>query len=124
MNPPRNVAILIFNEVEVLDFCGPLEVFSVTGRWDNSNPFNVYTVAEKSEPVMTRNNLCVNPSYTILDCPQPHIFLVPGGYGTRREMNNTKQYNLDRLDQGPFARSRPGSVRVYRGSSIGESWFA
>ena len=89
MNPPRNVAILIFNEVEVLDFCGPFEVFSITGRWDNSNPFNVYTVAEKSGPIMTRNNLSVNPSYTILDCPQPHILLVPGGYGTRREMYNT-----------------------------------
>jgi hypothetical protein len=28
----RNVAILIFDEVEVLDFCGPFEVFGVTGR--------------------------------------------------------------------------------------------
>jgi len=44
MNQSRNVAILIFDEVEVLDFCGPFEVFSVTGRRDNSNPFNVYPV--------------------------------------------------------------------------------
>ena len=44
MNQSRNVAILIFDEVEVLDFCGPFEVFSVKGRQDNSNPFNVYPV--------------------------------------------------------------------------------
>ena len=89
MNSSRNVAILIFDEVEVLDFCGPFEVFSVAGRDDNFNPFTVYTVAEKSEPIMARNHLSVNPRYTITDCPQPHILLVPGGYGTRREMHNT-----------------------------------
>jgi transcriptional regulator GlxA family with amidase domain len=88
MNHPRNVAILIFDEVEVLDFCGPFEVFSVTGRRDNSNPFNVYAVAEEKRPVLARNRLSVNPSYTIRDCPQPDILVVPGGLGTRREMHN------------------------------------
>ena len=89
MNRSRNVAILIFDEVEVLDFCGPFEVFSVAGRGDDLNPFTVYTVAEKSESIMARNHLSVNPGYTIMDCPEPHILLVPGGYGTRREMYNT-----------------------------------
>ncbi len=89
MNRSRNVAILIFDEVEVLDFCGPFEVFSVAGRCDDLNPFTVYTVAEKSKPIIARNHLSVNPRYTIVDCPQPHILLVPGGYGTRREMGNT-----------------------------------
>jgi len=84
----RNVAILIFDEVEVLDFCGPFEVFSVTGRRDNLEPFNVYTVAEAKRPVLARNKLSVNPSYSIADCPQPDILLVPGGFGTRREMHN------------------------------------
>lgn len=88
MSRPRNVAILIFNDVELLDFCGPFEVFSVTGRRENLTPFNVYTVAEKSHPIITRNQLSVNPQYTIHDCPQPDILLVPGGQGTRREMNN------------------------------------
>jgi transcriptional regulator GlxA family with amidase domain len=89
MNHSRNVAILIFDEVEVLDFCGPFEVFSVTGRRDNSNPFNVYTVAEKDQPILARNHLSVNPSYTIQACPQPDILVVPGGLGTRKEMHNS-----------------------------------
>ena len=89
MNHSRNVAILIFDEVEVLDFCGPFEVFSVTGRRDNSNPFNVYTVAEKGQPILAQNHLSVNPSYTIQDCPQPDILVVPGGLGTRKEMHNS-----------------------------------
>jgi transcriptional regulator GlxA family with amidase domain len=88
LSRPKNVAILIFDEVELLDFCGPFEVFLVTGRQDDSSPFNVYTVAEKSDPITTRNQLSVNPQYTIHNCPQPDILLVPGGQGTRREMNN------------------------------------
>jgi transcriptional regulator GlxA family with amidase domain len=84
----RNVAILIFNDVELLDFCGPFEIFSVTGRQDNLSPFSVYAVAEKSDPIKTRNQLSVNPQYAINDCPQPDILLVPGGQGARREMHN------------------------------------
>jgi hypothetical protein len=45
------VAVLIFNEVEILDFCDPFEVFSVTGKRNNLNPFNIYTVTEKAKPV-------------------------------------------------------------------------
>lgn len=85
----KNVAILIFDEVEVLDFCGPYEVFSVTGgRGGEPQPFRVYTVAQTGRPVIARNNLSVNASHTLADCPPPDILLVPGGYGTRREMHN------------------------------------
>jgi len=86
MTQQRNVAILIFDEVEVLDFCGPFEVFAVT-RVDDQPAFNVYTVAEKS-PISARNGLSVNPKYLLDDCPQPDILLVPGGWGTRKEMHN------------------------------------
>ena len=88
MNQLRRVAILIFDDVEILDFCGPYEVFGVTGRDDGSKPFEVYTVAEEQKPIIARNQLSINPQYNISNCPQPEILLVPGGYGTRREMNN------------------------------------
>lgn len=88
MTQPRNVAILIFDDVEVLDFCGPFEVFAVTGRTQEVPPFNVYTVAETLAPVTTRGGMSVNPRYSIADCPPPDILVVPGGYGTRRAMHN------------------------------------
>lgn len=88
MERSRNVAILLFDEVEVLDFCGPFEVFSVTGKRDSLNPFNVYIVAERAEPVLARNHLSVNPRYTFLNSPEADILLVPGGPGTEREMYN------------------------------------
>jgi transcriptional regulator GlxA family with amidase domain len=87
MNEPRNVAILIFDDVEVLDFCGPLEVFSITGESGDVTAFNVYTVAEHARPVAARNGLSVNPDHAIDDHPGPNVIVVPGGAGTRREMN-------------------------------------
>lgn len=47
MQKTRNVGILLFDDVEVMDFCGPFEVFSVTNEMNPNNPFNVFTVAEK-----------------------------------------------------------------------------
>jgi transcriptional regulator GlxA family with amidase domain len=84
----RNVAILIFDEVEVLDFCGPFEVFSVTGREKSQTPFNVYTVAENLRAVIARNKLSVNPRYDFTNGPALDLLVVPGGWGTRQQMNN------------------------------------
>src|SRR5262245_58397379 len=85
----RNIAILIFDDVEVLDFCGPFEVFAVTGERDNSKPFHVYTVAETDRPVLARNGLSVNPAYSFANCPKPDTLLVPGGQGTRALIHNS-----------------------------------
>lgn len=95
----RNVAIVIFDEVEVLDFTGPYEIFTASGGRNGSEvKFNVYTVAEKS-PITARKNLIVVPNYLYDDCPKPDILVIPGGgsyspdgtpLGSRREMNNPK----------------------------------
>ena len=87
---PRRVCIVIFDEVEVLDFCGPFEVFSVTGGRQGLTPFDVCTVSEKMKVVNARGGLSVNPRHSFESCPRPDIILVPGGMGTRREMNNPR----------------------------------
>jgi transcriptional regulator GlxA family with amidase domain len=93
----RNVAIFLFDAVEVLDFAGPYEVFSVSGlRGSAPKPFEVYTVAEKS-PVVARNGLTIIPDFLLDNCPPPDILLIPGGggyttdgqpFGSRKEMHN------------------------------------
>ena len=88
MNETRTLAILVFDDVEVLDFCGPFEVFSVANRFTDPPAFHVFTVAEKPGPVLTRGGLSVNPHHRLADYPRPDLLLVPGGQGTRREMNN------------------------------------
>lgn len=88
MGTTRTLAILLFDDVEVLDFCGPFEVFSVANRFLPDRAFVVLTVAEKPGPIVTRGGLSVNPHYLLTDVPSPDILLIPGGQGTRKEMHN------------------------------------
>ncbi|MBS1556266.1 MAG: DJ-1/PfpI family protein [Bacteroidetes bacterium] len=92
----KKIAIVLFDDVEVLDFAGPFEVFSITGKRKIGEPYEVFTVAEK-DTVAARNQLIVKPTYTFANCPTPNIFLIPGGggyhadgkpFGSRKEMHN------------------------------------
>jgi transcriptional regulator GlxA family with amidase domain len=91
---PRNVGILIFPDVEILDFCGPFEVFASatlpaqTDGGAETRLFEVFTVAERSELVACRGGLLVQPNHTIDDHPPLDLVVVPGGYGTQREQEN------------------------------------
>jgi len=84
----RHLALLVFDEVEVLDFAGPFEVFSVTQWQSEEKPFKVSLVAEKPGPILARNAFSINPNYSLHDHPYADMILVPGGFGTRREMHN------------------------------------
>ena len=91
----RRVGILVFPEVEVLDFCGPFEVFSVTRldenrRREEPSPYDVILVAETKETVVATGGLKVVPDHCIEDCPPLDVLVVPGGWGTRKEMNNDR----------------------------------
>lgn len=83
ISEPRNVAVLVFDEVEVLDFAGPFEVFGVAREMARPSPFHVFTVSITGQPVEARGRLTVVPRYSIHNCPDPDILIVPGGAGTR-----------------------------------------
>ena len=57
----RNTAILLFDDVEVLDFAGPFEVFSITNELNDYTILNIYTVAQNNSPIIAKNGLSVNP---------------------------------------------------------------
>jgi transcriptional regulator GlxA family with amidase domain len=91
----KQTGILVFKDIEVLDFCGPFEVFSVTRlneskRREEPSPFNVFLVAETKSPVVTAGGMKVVPDYDLDACPPLDILVVPGGWGTRAEMNNER----------------------------------
>ncbi len=77
-----SVGIFLFNEVEVLDFAGPFEVFSIT-KVHEKKPFTVYTVSQNGEMITARNGLKVKPDYSIEDLPPVDILIIPGGKGAR-----------------------------------------
>lgn len=95
MSQQLNVAILLFEDIEVLDFAGPFEVFNVTAELNEPAPFHVYTIAESASPIKTRGKLSVNPNYSIYSMPAADILIVPGGAGSRALL--TKPYLLDWL---------------------------
>lgn len=78
-----SVGIFLFNEVEVLDFAGPFEVFSVT-EVNEEKTFTVYTVSENGEMITARNGLKVQPDYSIENLPPVDILIIPGGLGARK----------------------------------------
>ncbi|WP_242275777.1 DJ-1/PfpI family protein [Bacillus cereus group sp. BfR-BA-01445] len=77
-----SVGIFLFNDVEVLDFAGPFEVFSVTEA-NEEKPFTVYTVSQNGEMITARNGLKVKPDYSIENLPPIDILIIPGGLGAR-----------------------------------------
>jgi transcriptional regulator GlxA family with amidase domain len=87
----RNVGIFVFDDVEVLDFAGPFEVFSrvrlepgvASRRSDVSAPFNVFTVAARPGPVTATGSLVIQPTHTFANAPRIDLLIVPGGFGTR-----------------------------------------
>ncbi len=86
MGPSRNVSILLFDDVEVLDFAGPFEVFAVTAG--DPKPFQVSTASERNGKITARNGLLVEPHFTLENAPKANILVIPGGQGTRKEMHN------------------------------------
>ena len=89
----KRVGIVLFKDVEVLDFCGPFEVFSATrlnedSRREEPSPYEVILVAEKNNAVVTAGAMKVLPDYVFENCPKLDILVVPGGWGVREELKN------------------------------------
>ena len=103
----KRVGILVFPDVEVLDFCGPFEVFSATRldesrRREEMSPFDVGLVAASIEPVKATGGLRALPDHDLENCPHLDLLIVPGGWGTRSLVNDER---VVRWIQGQAARA-------------------
>ena len=68
----KKVAILVFEGVQIIDYAAPWEVFGQAG-------FDVFSVAEKADPITTAMGMTVVPNYTFQNHPAPDILMLPGG---------------------------------------------
>jgi putative intracellular protease/amidase len=96
----RKVGILVFPEVEVLDFCGPFEVLSATRldedrRREEPSPYEVILVAEYPGVVVATGGLKVVPDHDLEGCPDLDVLVVPGGWGARVERHMEYPYPED-----------------------------
>lgn len=87
------VAIVVFPDVELLDFCGPYEALSAcrldeSRRRDEPSPFAPRLVGATLDAVACANGPRFLPDVTRADCPVPDVLLVPGGWGVRAALDD------------------------------------
>lgn len=97
----NNVGLFLFDDIELLDFAGPYEVFSVTSELSDYTLFRVFSVSEDGEEIRTVNGLKVKPDFAFDNHPPIDILVIPGGVGTKKEMDKSAivewiRWNSDR----------------------------
>ena len=120
------VGILVFEDVEVLDFAGPFEVFSVTrleekDRQDQRSPFKVFLVSQSDGSIHATGGLEIVPSFSFKNCPDLDILVIPGGVG---HSARTLQFTADRLDFKAEQTRSPAGFRLYRLHPPGLLWHS
>jgi transcriptional regulator GlxA family with amidase domain len=84
----KTVGILIYPDAEVLDFCGPFEIFATTRldeemRRESESPMRQLLVAETTDLVRASGGMRMLPDVDFATCPRLDMLLVPGGHGIR-----------------------------------------
>lgn len=88
----KKVGILLFDYVDALDFIGPTEVFALASNSDKeqmltlykeellpTRPFEIFTVSETGEEIITHSKIKVRPDFHFNNCPELDILIIPGG---------------------------------------------
>lgn len=108
-----HIGIFLFNDIELLDFAGPYEVFSVAAEQGETPLGRVFTISEAGTAIRSINGLKVIPDYAFNEHPPIDVLVVPGGNGTKVEMNKNKvlqwlqeQYEVSRLTMSVCSGSR------------------
>jgi transcriptional regulator GlxA family with amidase domain len=82
---PRTLGVLLFEGFELLDVFGPCEAYGIR---DLDGAFRIAMLAEKPGPIASAQGPRAVAEFGFNDCPRLDVLLVPGGIGTRREVDN------------------------------------
>jgi glutamate/tyrosine decarboxylase-like PLP-dependent enzyme/putative intracellular protease/amidase len=88
----NNIGIFVFDDIELLDFTGPFGVFARarlvveedSGGGGDGAPFNVFLVARSKKAISVIGGLQILPQYAWRSAPPIDILVIPGGFGTRK----------------------------------------
>ncbi|MBC3843572.1 DJ-1/PfpI family protein [Streptacidiphilus sp. 4-A2] len=84
----RQIAIVLFPDVEELDAVGPWEVLSFWTRNFPEDGWGVYCVSAEGGPVTCAKGLTVYAHHSMADMPAAEVLLHPGGMGTRPQLKD------------------------------------
>ncbi len=98
---PYRLAVVAFDEMDLLDVAGPLEVLSTAGRKWNWRAVKAELVSSHPGLKTTRAQLQLGPASPLEACPEPELVLIPGGYGARRALEDEALLEyLERVREG------------------------
>jgi transcriptional regulator GlxA family with amidase domain len=101
-----NVGVLIYEGVYVLDFTGPIEVFTDTFIDDTAKAFNVFTVSKNIEMIKAHSGLMVYPDYNFNEAPNIDILIIPGGNSSLADNDSVySDWIKDRAQKSKYAMS-------------------
>lgn len=86
---PYRLAVIAFDEMDLLDVAAPLEVFSSAGRKWNWRAVKAELVSTTPQTIPTRAQLGIGPAASLQSCPDPELVLIPGGYGARLALEDS-----------------------------------
>lgn len=79
---PKNVAIVVYDRMEILDFAGPSEVLAAASKFaglGGTPALNLYLVGKTTKPLKAQGFIDITPTYSIDNAPKPDIVVIPGG---------------------------------------------
>ncbi len=95
---PRTVGIFLFDNVELLDFAGPMQVLSSVNYVKKSAFESISTIASKSNIVVSKTTMTISIDEVISEESSFDLLIIPGGFGTRPILQDDKElYLLDQL---------------------------
>lgn len=82
MSEIKSIGMVLFDDVELLDFAGPLEVFGAANYVKENSLFSITTLAPTKDIKVSKSLLNVTVD-EVMDQQQFDLLLIPGGFGTR-----------------------------------------
>ncbi|WP_194776829.1 DJ-1/PfpI family protein [Pararhodonellum marinum] len=90
MHTKRSLALFAFEDMEVLDFAGPFEVFSVANQMEGYSLLDIKVVSKDGKLLKARNGLQIQPDTSLADLEQVDILVIPGGDGSKAVIEDLK----------------------------------
>jgi transcriptional regulator GlxA family with amidase domain len=83
----KTIGIVLFRDFEDLDAIGPREALTMMAK-STGGEWQVVLVSEDGQPVTSFLGTRYMVDHSFENCPQLDVILIPGGLGTRREIDN------------------------------------
>ena len=80
---------LLFPDLEELDLVGPWEMVAMWGQYADG-PEKCLMIAETEDLVRCSNGMIIKPHVSFNNAPQLDYLLIPGGFGTRTQVENKR----------------------------------